>query len=92
MAMVIALGAIWRSNSSRLVAKAPETKLTPVTFPPGRFILATKPSLTGSLPVTNTIGSVVVMFFAASAASTFATITATGRRTNSSASSGSLSI
>ena len=36
-----------------------ERKLTPVTLPPGRLRLATRPSLTGSPPVTKTIGIVV---------------------------------
>src|SRR5262245_57019256 len=35
-------------------------KLTPVTLPPGRFSLATSPKLTGSEPVVNTIGIVLV--------------------------------
>src|SRR5262249_10301341 len=40
----------------------------PVTLPPGRFRLATKPSLIGSSPIVKTIGMVVVAAFAASAA------------------------
>src|SRR5215470_17285449 len=36
------------------------TKVTPVTLPPGRLRLAMRPSLTGSPPVTKTIGIVVV--------------------------------
>src|SRR5262249_22706075 len=47
MAMVFALGVSWRKISSRFVPNAPETKLTPVMLPPGRFRLATRPSLTG---------------------------------------------
>ena len=74
------------------VANAPETKLTPVMLPPGRFRLVTRPSLTGSLPVTNKIGTVVVASLAARAASTLATITFTGRRRSSSTSAGSRSI
>ena len=42
--------------------------LTPVTLPPGRLRLATRPSLTGSSPVAKTIGIVVVAALAASAA------------------------
>ena len=42
-------------------------KTTPVTLPPGRLRLATRPSLTGSLPVAKTIGIVVVAALAASA-------------------------
>jgi len=92
MAMIVPLGVSWRKISSRFVASAPETWLTPVTLPLGRFRLATRPSLTGSLPVTNKIGTVVVAFLAASAASTLATMTFTGRRTSSSTSAGSRSI
>jgi hypothetical protein len=44
----------------RFVPDAPERKLTPVRLPPGRFRLATRPSMTGSPPVTNTIGTLVV--------------------------------
>jgi hypothetical protein len=40
--------------------------------------LATRPSLTGSLPVAKTIGIVVVAALAATAESVFPTITATG--------------
>src|SRR5262249_21113526 len=39
-----------------------------VTLPPGRLRLATKPSLTGSPPLANTIGIVVVAALAASTA------------------------
>ena len=35
----------------------PTRKLTPVTLPPGRLRLATRPAPTGSLPVTKTIGN-----------------------------------
>jgi len=54
-------------------------KTTPVTLPPGRLRLATRPSLTGSLPVPKTIGTVVVAALAASAEGVFPTITATCR-------------
>ena len=40
-------------------------KLTPVTLPPGRLRLATKPALTGSPPIVKTIGIVVVAALAA---------------------------
>ena len=40
----------------------------PVTLPPGRPRLATRPNLTGSLPLLKTMGIVVVAIFAASAA------------------------
>jgi len=43
-------------------------KLTPVTLPPGLLRLATRPSLTGSAPVTTTIGTAAVAALVASAA------------------------
>ncbi len=58
--MVAAVGTRWRSMSNRLAPRSPDTKLTPVTLPPGRLRLATKPSWTGSAPVVNTIGVVLV--------------------------------
>ena len=49
-----------------------------MTLPPGRLRLATRPSWTGSPPVSKTIGMVVVAAFAASAAGVLvAAITAT---------------
>ena len=64
----------------------------PVTLPPGRLRLATSPNATGSLPVKQTIGMVVVAAFAGTAAvAPAATITATWRRTRSAASAGSRS-
>ena len=66
-------------------------KTTPVTLPPGRLRLATRPSLTGSLPVAKTIGTVVVAALAASAEGVFPTITATGRRINSATRAGNRS-
>ena len=80
-AIADALGTSSRSSSRRFCPN-PASKVTPVTLPPGRLRLATRPCLTGSLPVTKTIGIVVVAALAASAAPAFATITATGRRTN----------
>ena len=68
MAIVVALGTSWRSNSSRFAPSTPQKKITPVTLPPGRLRLATRPSLTGSPPVAKTIGTVVVAALAASAA------------------------
>ena len=60
---------------------------------PGRLMLATSPTLTGSLPFTNKIGIVVVAAFAARAVMSFpgATIAPTCRRTKSAASAGSRS-
>src|SRR5262245_27337786 len=64
----------------------------PVAFPPGRFKLATKPSLTGS-PDTTTTGIVEVACFAATAEGgpPVATSTFTRRCTNSAANAGSRS-
>src|SRR5262249_45754164 len=83
IAIAAALGIIWRSSSSRFVPDALVRKLTPVAFPPGRLRLATKPCITGSPPVTNTIGTVVFADFAASAEGVFPTIKATCWRTKS---------
>src|SRR5262245_2912980 len=66
----------------------PPRKLTPVTLRPGRLRLATRPSATGSLPVANTIGTVVVAAMAAGVALLFTTITATWRCSSSAASAG----
>src|SRR5262245_17477061 len=65
--------------------------VTPVTLPPGRLRLATRPIFTGSLPAVKTIGMVVVAALAASAEAVppVAAITATLRRTSSAASTGS---
>src|SRR5262245_39206528 len=65
-AIVVAVGTSWHSSSSRFVPNMPARKITPVTLPPGRLRLATRPSMIGSLPVTNTIGIVVVAALAAS--------------------------
>jgi hypothetical protein len=66
--------------------------LSPVTLPPGRLSVWTRPTSTGSSPMTNTIGIVVVAAFAASAAgSVDVTITATRRPMRSAASPGSRS-
>ena len=47
MAIVVAFGTSWRSSSSRFGSNCAAKKLTPVTLPPGRLRLATRPSLTG---------------------------------------------
>ena len=64
-----------------------------MTLPPGRLRLCTNPILTGSVPLVNTIGIVVVAAFAASDAAVpppaVAAITATPRPTRSAASAGS---
>src|SRR5258708_27152253 len=66
--MTRAAGSSSCSNSSRFGAISRLVWVTPVTLPPGRFRLATRPSWTGSAAVSNTIGMVVVASFAASAA------------------------
>jgi hypothetical protein len=60
-------------------------KVAPVMLPPGRLKLTMRPSLTGSIPIANTIGMVVVADFAAKAEAApglVATMTATWRRTS----------
>jgi hypothetical protein len=52
-------------SSSRFGAIVTAKRLTPVTLPPGLFMLATRPSWTGSPPVWKTIGIVEVAAFAA---------------------------
>ena len=64
-AIVTACGTSSRRSSSRFAIRVPEKKVTPVTLPPGRLMLATRPSETGSLPLANTIGMVAVAAFAA---------------------------
>ena len=76
---MVAVGTSSCSSSSRFGASSAFNMLTPVRLPPGRFRLATRPSLTGSKPTTNTIGMVVVAALAATAAGPFATITLTRR-------------
>jgi GAF domain len=65
-------------------------KLTPVTLPPGRLRLVTRPSLTGSPPIAKTIGTVVVAALAASAPGVL-TITVIGQLSKSATSAGSRS-
>jgi hypothetical protein len=60
-----------------LAVKSLVINTTPVTLPPGRLRLATRPVLTGSTPVTATIGIVEVAVLAACADTWLATITAT---------------
>ena len=67
--------------------------LIPVMLPLGRERLVVKPSCTGSFPTKKTIGIFVVAAFAANEdRGPDATITATGRRTKSTASAGNRSI
>jgi hypothetical protein len=73
------------SSSTCLPASSVPTKLRPVTFPPGRAKLATRPVATGSAGTVMTMGTVVVTCFAASAVSVLeTTMTSTLRRTSSS--------
>jgi hypothetical protein len=66
MAMHRARGTISFSSSSFLVASEPSAAAsTPVTLPPGRPRLVTKPSATGSKLPTITIGMVRVAAMAA---------------------------
>src|SRR5262249_41913515 len=55
-AIRVAAGRSSRSNSSRLATSSVPIRVTPVTFPSGRLRLGTKPAVTGSEAVTNTIG------------------------------------
>ena len=68
-------------------------KVTPVRLPLGRLMLSTRPSATGSWPLANTTGMLVVAALAAraDAAPPVAKITATRRETRSAANSGNLS-
>ena len=63
--MMVAVGTSSCSNSSRFGATSTFNVVTPVTLPPGRFRLATRPICTGSLAVVKTMGIVVVAAFAA---------------------------
>jgi hypothetical protein len=76
------------SNSNRLASSIVLKVLTPVAFPPGLLKLATRPSLTGSPPVVNTIGIEDVAVFAMTWAPPTATIKLTGRSISSAARSG----
>ena len=78
--MTLAVGINSCSNCSRFGAISTFVWVTPVTLPPGRLRLATRPIWMGSAPVSKTIGMVVVAAFAASAAGVLvAAITATWR-------------
>ena len=64
---MLALGTTSCSSSSRFDATSVFKDVVPVTLPPGRFKLATRPTVTGSALVLKTIGMVVVAALAASA-------------------------
>src|ERR1700735_4657469 len=59
-AIVDAGGTSYRNKPNRFDSNKLVSKVIPVTFPPGRLKLATKPSFTGSPPIVNTIGIVEV--------------------------------
>src|SRR3954471_1571535 len=61
-------GFISLSNSTHFAPSTVVNEAIPVTFPPGRLRLATRPKATGSLTEVNTIGIIVVAALAASAA------------------------
>jgi hypothetical protein len=79
------------SSSSRFGVSSRLITLKPVTLPPGRARLATRPPPTGSLTPVKTIGIVEVAFFAASAEGPLAAITSSLRPTRSAANAGSRS-
>ena len=92
-AMRAASGTNSRRSPSRFAARSAAKKLTPVRLPPGRAKLSTRPSLTGSLPVLKTMVIIVVAALAACADGvSIAAMTATRRRTRSTASAGSRSV
>ena len=83
------LGTASLSISSLLVFSSSAKLESPVTLPPGRARLATKPAPTGSPAFVITMGMVVVALLAANAAGVpETTIRSTLRRTRSAASSG----
>src|SRR5262249_7861233 len=91
-AIIDALGTNSCRIPSSLATNGTTVKTTPVILPPGRLRLATKPTLTGSAPMTNIMGVVAVTALLACAASVPApTIAATCRRTRSAAGLGSRS-
>jgi hypothetical protein len=65
--MTFARGTVWCRSSNRFALSSDAKTLTPVTFPPGRLRLATRPNRTGWLIPAKTIGIVEVAALAASA-------------------------
>ena len=63
------LGMISLNSSSRLPRTSAPIEVVPVTLPPGRAKLATKPLRTASLVLTMTMGMTLVALVAADAAS-----------------------
>src|SRR6266550_1577269 len=83
------LGIASLSISSLLLFSSVDKFASPVTLPPGRARLATRPKTTGFTMPVITMGMVVVAFFAANAGfPPVTTITSTLRRTRSAARSG----
>ena len=89
-AIVVALGISSSKRLSCLPASSAVRKVIPVTVPPGRLRLVTRPYCTGSSATAKTIGIVEVAAFAARVAygEPVVTITATLRSTRSAASRG----
>jgi hypothetical protein len=79
-----------RSCSSRFGARSVDNRVVPVRLPPGRFRLATRPSWTGSPPISKTMRIVVPIAFAASpdGSPPVAASTLTGRAASSAANFG----
>jgi hypothetical protein len=77
-----------------LALSSKPTLTMPVTLPPGRLRLGTRPACTGSAPVANTTGIVVDADLAAMADAMLpgTAMTATRRRTKSATNSGSRSL
>src|SRR5262249_19490792 len=92
-ATVVAVGTNLCNISSCFCSSSTPKLVQPVTLPPGRLMLATSPSATGSAAVEKTIGIVVVDAFAATTDEVpAAAITATGTRTSSAANAGNRSM
>jgi hypothetical protein len=66
--MLVAVGTNSDKSANRFGPTWLFSDVTPVIFPPGMAKLGTSPVATGSVPVSKTIGIVVVAAFAASAA------------------------
>jgi hypothetical protein len=87
---MVAAGINSCSTSTCFATSKLARKLTPVTLLPGRFMLATRPNLTGSAPIAKTMGIVWVAALAACTAAVLpvTAITAALRRRNSVTSDG----
>src|SRR5215469_7214092 len=88
-AMTLAAGTSSCKSPSCFAGSGPAIRLNPVRLPPGRLRLGIRLPWTGSMPVMNTMGIVVVAALAASAEGPSpATRTVTCRRTSSAAIAG----